>query len=454
MTSSLESLSTVEDPAADVAPAPKRSRSGLVLASVLAFGTAAEVWVKRQMLSTPEWVKVSDKILAEPKVQAALATYIVNQVYSSVDVQQQLADQLPDNLKGLAGPISGAIRGPATSAVESLLGTSQVQKLWHTANEKAHAARVRGLEDQTRIGSTANGTVTIDLGELVRVVGTDLGIPKSAMDKIPADVGQITLVHSDQLAAAQNAVKLIKWMGPLLTVLIIAMYALAVWLARGRRRRALRNIGWALVMVGLAILATRRLSGNFVSSLVSNPDNGPAVTAVFSIATVMLHDLAWTIATWGLVIAVGMIIIGPWRPALVLRRFLAPAINSEPAVFWVGAAVAYVLVLLWSPSPALRPWWSVIALGALLAVGLEVLRRRTAREFPDAKMGVATAGLRSKVSEVWTGIAGWVRGLGDGHGTGSSGDDDVSRLERLKALHDSGALDDGEYTAAKQRVLA
>ena len=62
----------------------------ILLASVLLFGTAADVWVKRQVLSTPKWVAASDKILADPKVQEALSTYIVDQIYSNVDVQQEL----------------------------------------------------------------------------------------------------------------------------------------------------------------------------------------------------------------------------------------------------------------------------------------------------------------------------------------------------------------------------
>ena len=73
----------------------------IIVASVLVFGTAAEVWVKRQVLSTSAWVNASAKVLDQPEVQAALATYIVNEVYSSVDVKQELADQLPEDLKGL-----------------------------------------------------------------------------------------------------------------------------------------------------------------------------------------------------------------------------------------------------------------------------------------------------------------------------------------------------------------
>ena len=75
---STSSGSEKEPAAAKKNSAGRGRRIGVVLlilmASVLLFGTAADVWVKRQVLSTPKWVAASDKILADPKVQAALAT--------------------------------------------------------------------------------------------------------------------------------------------------------------------------------------------------------------------------------------------------------------------------------------------------------------------------------------------------------------------------------------------
>ena len=66
----------------------------ILLASVLLFGTAADVWVKRQVLSTPKWVAASDKILADPKVQAALSTYIVDRT-NSLKVGRASPDHWP-----------------------------------------------------------------------------------------------------------------------------------------------------------------------------------------------------------------------------------------------------------------------------------------------------------------------------------------------------------------------
>ena len=122
----------------------------VVLATLITFGSAAEVWVKHQLLDTPAWVRASDKLLADPAVRSALADYIVDEVYSAVDVQQQLSDKLPEDWQGLAGPISAAVRGPVTGTVEKLLGSPKVSAIWTQVNTRAHETLVNVLEDERK----------------------------------------------------------------------------------------------------------------------------------------------------------------------------------------------------------------------------------------------------------------------------------------------------------------
>lgn len=417
----------------------------ILLASVLLFGTAADVWVKRQVLSTPKWVAASDKILAEPKVQEALSTYIVDQIYSNVDVQGELSDKLPEGWKGVAGPLAAGIRTPAATAVEKILSSDQVLKIWHTVNEKAHQALVNVLEDKTRVGSTKDGKVTLDIGEIVRIVGTDLGLPASVMDKLPADVGQITIFESSSLASIQNAVKIINILGPILFVLIVALYVLAVWLARGRRRLTLRNVGWSIIVVGLLLTTMRRLTGNYIDSIITDPQYSVAGKIIFGILSELLFDTAWLLITWGAIIVAGMLAIGPNRIATWARRTAAPVLNADRTVYWVGAAVAYLLVLLIVPSPALRLWWSVIIIGVVVGLGLEYLRSRSLAEFPDVQLDVDVDGVKNSVAKTWTNIA--------SRFTNGDASDHVTQLQKLGDMHASGALTDAEYTAAKAKLL-
>lgn len=430
-------------------PAGRGRRIGIVLlillASILLFGTAADVWVKRQVLSTPKWVAASDKILAEPRVQEALATYIVDEIYANVDVQKELEDKLPEGWKGIAGPISAGIRTPATSAVERILSSDQVKKIWHTVNEKAHQSLVNVLEDKTRVGSTKDGKVTLDVGEIVRIVGTDLGVPASVMDKIPASVGQITIFESDSLALVQNAVRVVNILGPILFVVIVGLYALAVWLARGRRRLTLRNVGWSIIIVGFLLTTMRRLTGNYIESIITDDQYSVAAKIIFGILSELLFDTAWMLITWGAVIVGGMLIIGPSRIATWGRRMAAPVLNADPLVFWIGAGACYLLVLWFVPSPALRLWWSIILLGTVGALGLEYLRRRSIAEFPELRLDIDVDGIKSSAMKTWSTVSARFKQR--------STDDHVDQLQRLSDLHSSGALTDEEYSAAKAKLL-
>ncbi|MEY4130133.1 MAG: hypothetical protein RLZZ31_257 [Actinomycetota bacterium] len=417
----------------------------VVFASILLFGTASQVWVRQQVLNTDRWVKASNEVLAKPEVQSALSAYIVDEIYSNVDVASELEDQLPDGWKGLAGTISGALRQPATNGVEALLGTQRVQNIWDRVNRSAHTTLVNVLEDKMKFGESSDGKVVLDVGEIVRVVGADLGVPKAAMDKIPPDVGQITIFESDQLSTVQTIVKILKVMGPILSIVIITLYGIAIWLARGRRRLTVRNIGWAIIIVGVLLLVFRRLTGNIISSVVDNPSYSLAIKVVFGVVSELLFSMAWIIITWGIIIVIGMLLLGPSKAAQSVRRVIAPVMNTETNVFWIGAGVLYVLILLWSPSPAFRVWWSILLIGVAVGAGLYKLRARTMSEFEDRKLQIDLSKIGDHASGVWGNVTGWFGNLG--------GKDPVEQIEKLNALRKSGAITEEEFAEAKKKYL-
>lgn len=435
-----------------VTTTPSRARSILVwvlvvLATLVTFGAAAEVWVKNQLLDTPAWVRASDKVLADPAVRTALADYIVDQVYSNVDVQQELSAKLPEDWQGLAGPLTAAVRGPLTGTVEKLLGSPKIIAIWHNVNTRAHETLVNVLEDKMKYGNSTDGKVVLDLGEVIRAVATNLGLPKSAVDRIPADAGQITLIQSSQLAAVQTTVKVLGVLNWILLIVVVALFGLAVFLARGRRRVTLRTVGWALIIVAFALIVVRIVTGNLITDLISDPNLTPAGRAIYLIGSELLVSVAMTIATYGAIIILGTFMVGPSRPATAVRRFVAPVMNADTTAFWIGAAVLFAVVWMWEPTPAFSIWWSVLLLIIVAGLGLELLRRRSLAEFPDARVTVDTEGVRRSASRMWGSVTSRVRG------TSGPSADPVERLRALQALHASGALTDEEYTKAKASVL-
>ena len=95
--------------------------------------------------------------------------------------------------------------------MQRLLAAPRVQQLWVEANGAAHQKLINVLENKTGNGiDTGNGAVTLDLSQLLTELGVDLGLPSSVLEQLPPDAGVVTIMTSDQLSAAQTAVRLIR----------------------------------------------------------------------------------------------------------------------------------------------------------------------------------------------------------------------------------------------------
>ncbi len=386
-------MTTAASPAAVTAAAPaaisRKRRIAvwflIVAASLIAVVSILTTWVNRQVFSNASWNEASVKIIDDPKIQAALSAYVVNSLYDNVDVAGQLRQQLPPNLQRVAGPLSSALREPSTRAVGFLLQRPRVRQLWIAANAVAHEKLINVLENKTGNGiSTGNGEVTVDVSTLVTQVGEQLGLSPAVLAKLPANAGKITVLRSDQLGAAQSGVKLLHIFSTWLLVAVLFMWGLAIYLARGMRRETLRDVSWSLVLVGLLVLVARRLLGNYAIDALASPPYRDATHALYLIETSVLGDIGRAAILYGVIGALGAALAGPTRIATRIRTWIAPFLNDQPAVVWGAVGFVYLLLVLWGGTHALRVWWGILLLGALLALGVAALRRETLREFPSS----------------------------------------------------------------------
>ena len=71
------------------------------------------VWANRQALNTDNWTDTSSKLLENHNIQNALGAYLVNQLFTSVNVQQQLENVLPPQADAIAGPAAAGLKSLA-----------------------------------------------------------------------------------------------------------------------------------------------------------------------------------------------------------------------------------------------------------------------------------------------------------------------------------------------------
>jgi hypothetical protein len=361
----------------------------LGLATILLFVSSLTVWSKRQLLDDQAWADTSSQLLANDVVRGAIAQKLSDALFQRVDIEAQLRERLPPRSQGAAPALAAALQntvGPA--AADRLLQRPKVQTLWENANKRAHAAVLRVLEGK-ELGkngniSTANGEVTLDLRPAITRLATRLGVEDKVKANADPTAGQLVIMKSDQLSAAQTAVKILKALSSLLVILVVALYALAIYLARGRRRLLLGATGGSLVFVGLVIASLRRfVGGAVVDSLVKTEANKQPVRVIWSLETSVMRDIAIILVVYGALVLLATALSGPNRGAVAFRRWLAPSFRDHPIVVWATALFLFLILLAWGPSAGGRQLLGVLLLAATTAVAIEALRRQTLREFPE-----------------------------------------------------------------------
>ena len=354
----------------------------VVLAAVIALVSALNIWVKRQALDTNNFTNASVKLLEDPQVRSAVSVYLVDQLYQNVDVAAELQQQLPPQLKGVAAPLAGALRQLLVRAADTALGRPRVQELWKQAVMRAHKLFIAVLDGKKQILQTTNGNVVLNLRPIIQQVEQQGGLVGKAAAQLPADAGQITILKGNQLQTARSAVKVVRFLSYFLFFLVLAIYALAVYLATGRRRQVLMGVGVSAIVVGLIVLVVRRFAGNYlIDALTSNSVNKPAVSVAWAVETQLLRNVGINVLIYGFVVVLAAWIAGPSRPARWVRRVVAPTAREHAWVIYGFVALVLLLVLISGPTDGQRVY-PLLVVFVFAFAGVEVLRRQMIAEFP------------------------------------------------------------------------
>jgi Short C-terminal domain len=399
-----------------------------VLGVLLIVVSIAANFVERQALDRSELEETARQLIDDEVIQQQIAVTLTDELFRQVDVQAALEERLPPEQQGLAGPIAGALRPLAERISLRILDGPRFQELWVTAVGAAQAQVVRVLDDEAVFIETEGGVVALDLRPLLVELTNQLPIAPNLADRLPEDAGVITVFEADQLQTAQDLTRLLRFVADWIWVLALLFWVAAVFIARDRRKEV-RAVAIGFVLVGLLVLLIRRIAGNYlVDELSTSPASEDAIDRSWEIITRILGEAGWAAIALGIVALLGVWLVGPGARAAHARGWLAPYLR-RPEWAYGGAAFAFLLLLLWSPLSYIQRWSSIIVLAVLAAAGIELLRRMTGREFPDAEpSGVPPLRL----------------------GGGTSQADELERLARMRA---DGALTEEEFAAAKARLL-
>ncbi len=196
--------------------------------------------------------------------------------------------------------------------------------------------------------------------------------------------GQLVVLKSDQLDGIQTIVRALRNLGFVLPLLVLFLYLGAIYLAQGWRREALIAAGGGILTATLLVLIVRRLMGSAIVDSVSGSDTvKPAIQSVYDIVSGTLRERALFALVIGVAFIAAGLLAGPGPREIAVRRALAPYLRDHPAAVYTVVAVLFLLWL--TIMPGINNLGQIIVLlllAALAVVGIEVLRRQTADEFP------------------------------------------------------------------------
>jgi hypothetical protein len=348
------------------------ARALTVVAILLALVGMLAYYVAHTALDESGFETISRNMIESDAIRTQVAITAVDTLYGNVDVEAAIADRLPPAQKGLAPVLAGLSRSGADRAADTALERPRVQQVWVDVTSQTQRQLVRLLDDKTKFQSEG-GKVVIDLRPIVIQIGDQVAVIGRVAEKLPDSAGKITVVDESQLEMAQTVTRILRTVANWMWLIALAIAALAIWLARGRRRIELRALAIGVLLVGLLMLVVRRAAGGYLVDQLAKDDSvKPAVHDAWGILTQALADRAWVWITLGLVTLAGVWFVGGSSLAGRARRAARPVLENRLATYAITAGSVLVLGLI-APLFA-RDWPSTLVMLALVVVGVEVVR--------------------------------------------------------------------------------
>ncbi len=357
-----------------------------MLAVVCLTGALIGIWARATVFDSDKVGEIVSVALADPEVEAGLATWVTDQVFTAVDVESAVSNVLPSNLDRIAPTLTAGAESVVDRGLTQVFANPDVQSALTQAVERAHSALMQLLSGDGLIDgiTVEDGAVTVNLLPLVSrgltlVQGLGLldqldvpeltraGDPSEQIAQLesatgrdlPDDFGQLVVFESDKLAEAQasvenaqRAVALVKRATWLLAALAVVFLVATVILARHRWRAGLLLGLGSIVAMVLARALVHRVVDD-APNLVPGAAGRAAIADILREATRGLLRLTVLVVILAAVVAVWALFQRGWRSsdlllvgAVVLGLTVVAVLGFSVGSLLLGVALAVAAVVL------------------------------------------------------------------------------------------------------------
>jgi hypothetical protein len=233
-----------------------------VLAAALTIPALVGHWGHRTVIDAGRYIETVGPLASSPEVQEAVADAVTQAVLDKVDTEKQVDELLtglfPDRpvIQGLSAPIAAGVNSAIAALIDRFVTSDAFQEVWlklNTALQRGIVAVLSGETDGTV--KLEGDQIVLDVSSLLGDVQTylvDQGISAAGNITIPDNDRTIVLAEAPALAQLRLVYSLTSPLLEWLPLVIAALFALSIFLAR-RRARTTVATGIALLVAGVLV---------------------------------------------------------------------------------------------------------------------------------------------------------------------------------------------------------
>lgn len=282
-------------------------------------------WTELYLFNTAKYVETIAPLTKNQTVADALSTYATDKLYSTVNLEQEIRQALPERAGFIAAPLAGQIQTATQKIGTKIIASDQFNSIWIAANQTAHAKLIATLEKPQREFAAEKDRVVfgVNISPFLERLRDRLQTSSDAANAPVAklqQVGEVNVALRDQISIMRTSYQLSNALYALLPVLIAACYLGAIAVANSRWRASLA--------VALAITVITALQLIFYKA--ARPEIIAQVELQYQAAAAVIWDTMTagfkTVTTNTMFVGVGLTILamlaGPYSWAHRFRQMI------------------------------------------------------------------------------------------------------------------------------------
>jgi hypothetical protein len=314
----------------------------VTVAALLAPLVVVANWAHDEIGDTDRFLETVAPLASEAAVQDAIADRISREIFAYIDVREITAEALtalsrqefvPQRAAGvlpsLSVPLSTAIENFVSARVNQVVHSEAFTEAWVGATRLAHAQMVAVLTGDTSDAvEISDGAVKVNIASFVDEVKQRLVRDGFAFaNRIPEVNASFTIFEAQNIGVAQKWFGVLDTLSRVLPVLALLLLAVAVMVARDRRKALLAvglSIAGSMVLLGLGLNIVRPI---YLDAVPPDVIPGDAAATIYDTLVQFIREALRAVGIVFLAIALAAFWFAPSGAGAALRTGAAAQLN-------------------------------------------------------------------------------------------------------------------------------